>query len=92
MIAGRLEGRSTLIMQVRVCDETMRITTDWKATDHHRNVDYAIRDITEYPSRAILELLAESGVAAEAATPSRNMLLRREWTDYELRVVWGRQD
>ena len=61
MIAGRLEGRSTLIMQVRVCDETRQITTDWKATDHHRNVDYAIRDITEDPSRAILKLLAESG-------------------------------
>ena len=64
VMAGRLESHSTLIMQVRVCADTMQIGTDWKATDVRRDVDYNIRDIAEDRSRAILDLLAESGVAA----------------------------
>ncbi|MET0942004.1 MAG: phage head closure protein [Mesorhizobium sp.] len=60
VMAGRLEGRSTIIMQVRVCTDTMQIGTDWQARDVRRNVAY---NIQEDPGRAILDLLAESGVA-----------------------------
>lgn len=63
VMAGRLEGHATVIMQLRVCADTRRVSTSWQARDVRRNVTYNIRDIQEDPSRALLDLLAESGVA-----------------------------
>lgn len=63
VMAGRLESHGSIIMQVRVCDDTRQIDTDWQARDVRRGVAYNIRDITEDRGRAILDLLAESNVA-----------------------------
>lgn len=63
VMAGRLESHASIIMQVRVCDETRQIWTDWQARDVRRGIAYNIRDVTEDQSRSLLDLLAESNVA-----------------------------
>ena len=62
-MAGRLESRESIIMQVRVCADTQRIGTDWQARDVRRSTVYNIRDVTVDRSRAIIDILAESDVA-----------------------------
>lgn len=63
VMAGRLESRSVIIIEVRISADTKRIETDWQARDVRRGIAYNIREI--HPpgaSRASLEILAESNV------------------------------
>jgi head-tail adaptor len=64
VMAGRLAGRHTQIVQVRVSSNTRRITTDWRAKNARTGEEFAIRDITPTDDRAFLEILCESGVAS----------------------------
>ena len=63
VMAGRLESRELLIVQVRVCADTRRIAPDWQVRDVRRGTAYNVRTIEEDKSRAIVDLLVESGVA-----------------------------
>ena len=63
VMAGRLESRESIIMQVRVCADTKRIDTDWQARDVRRGTAYNIRTVEEDKSRQIIDLLAEMNVA-----------------------------
>ena len=63
VMAGRLAGKHTQIVQVRRSSDTAQIGTDWSAKDARTEVLFAIRDITPTDDRAFFELLCESGVA-----------------------------
>jgi uncharacterized protein YycO len=62
-MAGRLESHGSIIMQVRVSDDTRQIAVDWQARDVRRGTSYNIREVQEDKSRAVFDLLAESNVA-----------------------------
>jgi SPP1 family predicted phage head-tail adaptor len=63
VLAAQLEGRATLILQVRRSDQTERITTFWRARNVRSGVHYNIRQVTQDPDRSRIELLCEYGVA-----------------------------
>lgn len=63
VMAGRLESRESIIMQVRVCDDTEQIDTDWQARDVRRGTLFNIRTVEVDRSRALVDLLCEQGVA-----------------------------
>lgn len=63
ILAAQLEGRATLILQVRRSDQTERITTFWRARNVRSGVQYNIRQVTQDPDRSRIELLCEYGVA-----------------------------
>lgn len=72
ILASRLEGRHSQIIQVRASSETRAITTDWRARDVNNgswngNVwagpIYHVKDITPHEEdRAFLDILVTSGV------------------------------
>jgi len=63
VMAGRLESRSSIIIQVRrAASTTMRIETDWQARDVRTGTAFNIREVHKDDSREILEILAESNV------------------------------
>jgi SPP1 family predicted phage head-tail adaptor len=62
VMAGRLQGRHTLVVRVRATPFTREVTSDWKVTDS-RGVEYAVRDVTPHVDRSSIDLLCESGVA-----------------------------
>lgn len=71
VLAGRLEGRHTLVIRVRASTNTRLITSDWRARDARRGTEFAIRDVTlepmdagGRPARGYIDLLCESGVGA----------------------------
>jgi head-tail adaptor len=63
VMAGRLESRESIIMQVRVCADTEQIDTDWQARDIRRGTFFNIRTVETDRSRAVIDLLCEQGVA-----------------------------
>lgn len=63
VMAGRLEGRATIVAQVWVSADTRQIETDWQMRDVRRGTLYNVRTIHEDRSQALLELLCEQGVA-----------------------------
>lgn len=63
VIAGRLTGRHPQIIRIRASALTRQVAADWKVTDARTGVDYAIRDVTLDPGRAVVDLLCERGVA-----------------------------
>lgn len=65
--AARLQGRQPMIIRVRQSPDTIRITTDWKATDE-RGVDYQIRtavdpDFGSNEHGKWIDMMCEAGVA-----------------------------
>lgn len=65
VMAGRLQNVQKVIMTVRNCANTRRITAGWKATDVRSGVEYAIHEDPQLSDdRLWLEMLCESGVAA----------------------------
>lgn len=62
--AARLAGRKPVLITVRVCDDTDRITTDWRARNLRTDELYNIRS-KENPDehRRYYTMEAESGVA-----------------------------
>jgi len=63
VMAGRLESRNAILMQVRINDQTEMIGTDWQARDVRRGESYNVREKHPDAARAYFELLAESNVA-----------------------------
>lgn len=63
VMAGRLQGRHTIIITVRASSLTRRVATDWQARDARTETAYNIRDITPSDDRQWLDFLCESGVA-----------------------------
>ena len=64
VMAGRLSGRHTQIIRVRVSSNTRQITTDWRLRDVRRRIDFNIRDIELEENRQFFSLTCESGVVA----------------------------
>lgn len=63
VIAARLQQRQPVIIRIRADDEALTITADWRARDTRRGTEFNLRTVTVDPSRAWIEILAESGVA-----------------------------
>jgi Phage head-tail joining protein len=63
VMQGRMESRESIIMQVRICDETRLIDTDWQARDVRRGTFFNVRTVEEDKSRSLIDLLCEQGVA-----------------------------
>jgi head-tail adaptor len=63
VMAGRLESRESIIVQVWANDDTRQIGPDWQMRDVRRGSSYNIRTVEEDKSRLVLDLLAESNVA-----------------------------
>lgn len=64
VMAGRLQGRHPVVMRVRASALTRSLAADWRVTDVRTGTVYAIRDVTVYPGGQVVDILAESGVAA----------------------------
>lgn len=63
VMAGRLAGRSTVIMSVRQSSAHKLVDSDWRARDVRSGVIYNIRSITPSANRMWVDYLCESGVA-----------------------------
>lgn len=63
VMAGRLESRESMIMQVRKCSQTLQIDADWQARDVRRGTAFNVRTVEEDKSRSLIDLLVEQGVA-----------------------------
>jgi hypothetical protein len=63
VMAGRLEGRNTVLARVRASNNTRRVTSDWRMRDVRNGIAYAVRSVAASPDRASIEILTESGVA-----------------------------
>ncbi|HRP26022.1 phage head closure protein [Thauera sp.] len=62
VIAGRLQGRNTLLVRVRTSPLTRQVSSEWKVTDARTGTEYAVAGPPEvYP--AVVEILCQSGVA-----------------------------
>lgn len=62
--AARLSGEQPVTIVVRQCEQTGRITPDWRARDVRSGTIYNIRSIADPDDRGQwLELLCQSGVA-----------------------------
>lgn len=64
VMAGRLEGRHSLVVRVRSSANTRLVTTDWRMRDMRTGEVFNVRDITRTEDRAWIDFLGESGVAA----------------------------
>lgn len=63
IMASRLASHAPMLVRIRVDTQTKRIDTDWQARDVRQDMAFNIRDITYDNSRAVIDLLLESGVA-----------------------------
>lgn len=63
VMAGRLQGKHTQVIRVRVSSNTRLISADWRVRDTRRNVAFNVRDIEWETNRQFIALTCESGVA-----------------------------
>lgn len=63
IMAARLEGRQSMIVQIRQSDAARLVTTDWQMRDLRTGEQFNIRSINSSANRSMLELLVERGVA-----------------------------
>lgn len=63
VMAGRLQGKHTQVIRIRVSSNTRLIDTDWRVRDVRRNIGFNIRDIEWEENRQFIALTCESGVA-----------------------------
>lgn len=63
VIAGRLQGRHTMVVRVRSSPLTRQVSPEWKVTDARTGAEYAVRDVTPMADRSGVDLLVEGGVA-----------------------------
>jgi len=61
VMAGRLEGRQSLIVRIRQSATAREVTPEWQARDVRRGTLFNIRSIDA--ERAMLDMLVETGVA-----------------------------
>lgn len=64
VMAGRLAGRSTVIIAVRRSSHHVPVTNEWRVRDEREGTIYNIRSITPSADRMWLDYLCESGVAS----------------------------
>ena len=64
VMAARLEGKHSLIIRIRQSVAAREVTSDWRLRDVRRGTVFALHEVVEDVSRAWVDLLAESGVAA----------------------------
>jgi hypothetical protein len=63
VMAGRLEGTEAFVVQVWANAQTRQIKPDWQMRDLQRGDAFNIRSVEGDRSRALIDLLVESGVA-----------------------------
>ncbi|MGO1160546.1 phage head closure protein [Brucella sp. C7-11G] len=63
VLAGRLQGRHTQVIRIRVSEHSVVITADWQVRDIRRGTAFNIRDIEFEENRQFISLTCESGVA-----------------------------
>lgn len=63
VMAGRLQGKHTQVIRVRVSSNSRLISTDWRVRDTRRNIAFNVRDIEWENNRQFIALTCESGVA-----------------------------
>jgi SPP1 family predicted phage head-tail adaptor len=64
VLAGRLEGRHTIVIRIRSSAVARTVTTDFRVVDKRLGTIYAVRDVTPSDDRLYIDFLCESGVAA----------------------------
>lgn len=62
VMAGRMESRESIVIQVRNCQDTRQIDAAWQARDVRRGTPYNVRTVEEDRSRAVIDILAEANV------------------------------
>lgn len=63
VLAGRLQGRHTQVIRIRVSQLSNAVTSDWRVRDVRRGTEFNIRDIEFEENRQFISLTCESGVA-----------------------------
>lgn len=63
VLAGRLQGRHSQVIRVRISEHSVLITAGWQARDIRRGTAFNIRDIEFEENRQFISLTCESGVA-----------------------------
>lgn len=62
VMAGRLEGRHTQIIRVRVSEHSILVNSYWRARDLRRGTEFNIRDVEFEENRQFIAFICESGV------------------------------
>jgi len=64
VLAGRLEGRQTMIVRVRAYPDTRDLDSDWRMRDIRTDLTYAIAaPPAEAPDRQFIDITVQRGVA-----------------------------
>lgn len=63
VLSGRLQGRHTQVIRIRVSEHSVLITAEWQVRDTRRGTAFNIRDIEFEENRQFVSLTCESGVA-----------------------------
>lgn len=63
VLAGRLQGRLTVVATIPSHHAARQVTADWRLRDARAGTIYNVRSIIPSDDKAFLELTCESGVA-----------------------------
>jgi SPP1 family predicted phage head-tail adaptor len=63
VMAGRLQGRLTIVATIPTHDDARDVTTDWRMRDARSGTIWNVRSVIPSDERHFLELTCESGVA-----------------------------
>lgn len=63
VMAGRLEGRQTIVIRVRSASASRAVNTDWRIVDTRTGETFNIRSSIPTDDRLYIDFTAESGVA-----------------------------
>ncbi len=64
VLAGKLEGRQTILVRVRAYPDTRSLDSDWRMRDVRTDITYAVvAPPAETPDRQFIDVEVERGVA-----------------------------
>lgn len=63
VLAGRLQGRETIVARVRVSKHSQAVTSSWMMRDLRTSISYNVRSIEREVNRQFISFTCESGVA-----------------------------
>jgi SPP1 family predicted phage head-tail adaptor len=63
VLAGRLEGRLTMVATIRASSDTRPVTAAWRLRDAREGTIWNVRAVIPSDDRGAIELTCESGVA-----------------------------
>ena len=63
VLAGRLQGRLTIVATIPSHDAARQVTPDWRVRDARAGTIWNVRSVIPSDDRALIELTCESGVA-----------------------------